>query len=289
MEVVIRPVNDRFLREVAFPAFELGVMDATSGLQALQTAIVDDRTRMLIDNLLERGVEGSFFSLEESTWIETVYRLLFWEWTRSVEGWVVSSEYVGFAGDWETSLHLALMLEDPSYPYHDEKEAERVRHDFARMPDIGCGLSAMICGAWDPFPAFPPDQVLVTHARDVSYRRDDEQAIADWSWRPLHQVNRWGAQLPNKLSRLLNRETHRLSPVEAPETHEILDYWLGRAGRPPTLAVAFSGLGQESSTWIGEIGSLARQVRAAAALEQGLTAIITRRGRSMFDGDAREE
>jgi hypothetical protein len=283
MEVVIRPVNDRFLQEVAFPAFESGVIDAVAGLEVFLEHLSDEHTRALIEMLLERGVEGSFFSLEEDKWIEAVYRILFWEWIKENDGWTVSAEYVGFAGDWDLSLHLALMLEQPYYPYHDEKQSRDFRQEFLQTPEAEMGLASLIAGSWDPCPSFPPDQVLATQGRGI-YHPQDKIAIADWSWRPLHTVNAWGAQLPNKLSRLLSRETKRLHPIEAPETHEILDFWLGRAANPPLLAVSFSGLGQSSSTWIREIGALARMIRSAAAMEQGITSIVSTMGRSMADG-----
>jgi hypothetical protein len=282
VDVVIRPVNDRFLEEVAFPAFEAGVLDAAAGLQALLDRVIDERTCLLLDLMLQHGVEGSFFSLEEDKWLETVYRLLFSEWIEESGGWTVSADYVGFAGDWEQTLHLCLMLDEANYPYYDEAKSRQYRRDFLEHPVAKCGLAAMVCGLWDPFPRFPPDQVLSTAGRG-EYQPDARLAIADWSWRPLQEVNTWGAQLPNKLSRLLSRETRRLYPVEAPETHEIVDYWLGRVEQPPTLAVCFSGLGRGAGDWIREVGAIARTVRSAAAMEQGLTAIVTRRGRPMSD------
>src|SRR5687767_8721903 len=139
MDVVIRPVNDRFLAEVAFPGFELGVVDAMSGLEFLAQHLVDERTKTLIELLLERGVEGSFFSLEEDKWIEAVYRLLFWEWREVDGGWEITHEYLGFAGDWDEALHLALMLEDAHYPYHDEAAARVARQAFAKLPDPDVG------------------------------------------------------------------------------------------------------------------------------------------------------
>ena len=55
----------------------------------------------------------------------------------------------------------------------------------------------------------------------------------------------------------------------------VRDLFLGT--RPPLLTVAFSGLGQQSSEWVRDIGFLVRQVRAAASMERGLTASITSR------------
>ncbi|MBI3181684.1 MAG: hypothetical protein HYZ28_06040 [Myxococcales bacterium] len=283
MEVVIRPVNDRFLYEVAFPAFELGVVDAQAGLELLHSKLRDERTQTLLELLLDRGVSGSFFGLEEDKWVEAVYRLLFWEWVEQDEGWVILNEYTGFACDWEQGINLAMMLEDADYRYHDPTKAQLSRHAAFKLPDEEGPLTKLLLGVWDPVPAFPPDQVLATVGRAL-YRPTEGLAVADWSWRSLQVVNGWGAQLPNKLSRLLGRESRRLSPVEAPETHEILDYWLGRTEQAPTLAVTFSGLGAHSYGWIRDIGALARLVRSSAAAQQGLTAIVTQRGRAMFEG-----
>jgi hypothetical protein len=73
---------------------------------------------------------------------------------------------------------------------------------------------------------------------------------------------------------MLKREETRLSPLEMPESSEILDYWLGRQPQPPVLTVAFSGLGQRAASWVRELGELARQIRSAAEREQGLTILI---------------
>ena len=87
-------------------------------------------------------------------------------------------------------------------------------------------------------------------------------------------VNKWAAKLPSALSRLLDREVRRLHPVNPPERHEILDYWLGRVREPPLLAVSFSGLGPRATDWIREIGQLAQLIRTAAASQNGLTAVL---------------
>ncbi|MFZ5470388.1 MAG: hypothetical protein ACOZIN_13205 [Myxococcota bacterium] len=287
MEVVIRPVNDRFLREVVFPAFERGVVDAVGGLEVLLSAIGDEKTRVGLEALYDSGITGSFFSLDEDCWVESVYQLLFNEWRLHPDGWRMGGGYAGYAGDWEGTLHLALMLEDPGYPYDDPQQAAASRWGFLQEPRKDFDLASLVCGSWNPVPAFPPDQVLPNQGQ-AQYRPAQGVVVADWSWRPMEVVNAWGAQLPNKLSRLLGREKKRLAPVEAPETHEVLDYWLGHTETPPLLAVTFSGLGPTSSSWIREIGALARMVRDAATSEQGLTAIITRRGRTMADGSPLE-
>jgi hypothetical protein len=136
------------------------------------------------------------------------------------------------------------------------------------------GLSSLLCGQWDPIPGFPADQILST-AGTGQYNPGAGIARADWSWRPMLTVSQWASKLPNMLSRLLDRETKRLKPVEAPERHEILDYWLGRIQEPPLLAVSFSGLGARANEWIREIGNLARLLRQAAGDARGLTVVLS--------------
>ncbi len=274
MEVVLRPVNDHFLKEVVFPAFKLGVIDAAPAIEHLLRHLNDEQTRIGLDLLIERGVEGSFFGLTDEKWTEACYRLLFVEWLRDTDGWSIVSEYHAFAGDWETTLHLALMLEDANYPYFEPEKARAYREAFFEAPRHQYGLATMICGAWDPVPDFPPDQILTSNGHG-EYQPSAGVARADWSWRPVHTLNQWAAQLPNALSRLLQREAKRLKPVVAPEKHEVLEYWLGRIPDPPVLAVNFSGLGPTAHEWIKEIGTLAHLIRSVAAHEQGLTAVIS--------------
>jgi hypothetical protein len=277
LEVVLRPVNDHFLREVVFPAFNLGVIDAAPGIEHLLRHLNDESTRVGLELLLEAGIDGSFFGLTDDKWTSTCYRLLFVEWLRDSEGWSLGSEYGAYAGDWEDTLHLCLMLEDPTYPYADAQKARTWREAFFDEPHHQFPLSTMICGIWDPVPDFPPDQIL-THHGHGDYQPSVGIARADWSWRPMHVLNQWAAQLPNALSRLLQREAQRLKPVVAPERHEVLEYWLGRIAEPPVLAVSFSGLGPSAHTWIKEIGALARLIRTVAASEQGLTSVISFHG-----------
>src|SRR6185295_6631281 len=236
MDVVIRPVNDGFLRKVAFPAFEAGVLDASAGIELLLKNVKDSSTRVALEILVDTGVEGSFFGLDSEKWVDSVYRLLFLEWVRKKDGWHVASEYVGYAGDWHETLHLALMMEHPRYPYWDEREGAAVREACIEAPYADLGLAALVCGLWDPFPSFPPDQVLSTVGRGA-YHPGDEVAVADWCYRDADAVAYWDQQLATKLNRLLKREEKRLSPLE-------------------------------------------RQVREAADLKQGLTAIVTSRGNS---------
>jgi hypothetical protein len=278
MEVVFRPVNDAFLHQVVFPALERGVVDAVPGIQHLVSNLGDDHTRAELELLLERGVEGSFFGLEDPRWSTSIYKLLFNEWTKGPNGWTMSGEQlVAYAGDWENTLHLTLMLEEPGYPYQEDARAAEYRQNFVDSPFVEQGLATLACGLWNPVPAFPPDQILTDQGRG-DFRPEEGVARADWAWRPLHVVNKWAALLPNQLSRLLEREARRLKPIEAPERHDVLQYWLGRIEEPPVLAVTFSGLGPGSNEWIREIGQLARMLRKVAEQQKGLTAVIDVRG-----------
>lgn len=274
MDIVIRPVNSQFLEGILFPVFEMGMINAKVALERLRSMLGDDRTNLLLDVILERGEDAALFPLQTDKWLEACYRLLFSEWRQTPDGYDIRSEYVGYASSWDETLHLALMLEHPRYPYWDEEEAKLVREAALAAPEPELGLAALICGLWDPCPRFAPDQVLATTGRGY-YKASDEVAIADWSYRASSTVSYWAQQLPTKLGRLLKREEVRLKPLEMPESKEILDYWMGKTPEPPLLTVAFSGLGQNAATWVRDLGALVQQVRSAAALEQGLTAIVT--------------
>lgn len=273
MEVVLRPTNDQFLQEVVFPALELGVIDAAPAIEHLLQHLNDEDTRVLLELVLDNNAGESFFGMADERWNQALYRLLFHEWFRDSGGWLVTQQYLGFAGPWEETFHLGLMLEDPDYPYADEGAADLYRRAFWGQPRKQHGLSSLLCGVWDPIPRFPPDQVLTVEGHGV-YSPQTQTARADWAWRPMLTVNKWAARLPGALSRLLEREVRRLAPVNPPERHEILDYWLGRVEQPPILAVSFSGLGPRASDWIREIGQLAHLIRTAAAQQQGLTAVL---------------
>jgi hypothetical protein len=280
MEVVLRPINDQFLRKVVFPAFELGVVDAAPAIEHLLRQLNDESTRVLLEMLLEHSVDGSFFGLTDDRWSEAVYRLLFYEWLPDSDGWVISNQYSGYAGPWEETFHLALMLEDAQYPYADDEKADQFRRAFWGAPRKKFGLATLLTGTWDPVPNFPPDQVLTVEGNGV-YNPKAGLARADWAWRPMITVSEWAARMPSALNSLLDRESKRLRPISAPEKHEVLDYWLGRTKEPPLLAVSFSGLGPRAHEWIREIGSLAHVVRNAADAQQGLTAVISRKGKTM--------
>lgn len=276
MDVVLRPTNDQFLREVVFPAFELSVLDMTPAVEHLLRFVNDEATRVLLELVLEDADDRTFFSLTDQRWNEVVYRLMFFEWNRDTDGWTLGSQYFGYAGPWEETFHVSLMLEDPLYPYDEARPAEKYRRTFWNQPKRRHGLATLLCGTWDPMPTFPPDQVLTAEGNGV-FSPSAHIARADWSWRPMMMVNAWAARLPSALNALLDRELRRLKPVAMPEKHELLDFWLGRTKEPPVLAVAFSGLGPRASEWIREVGSLAQLVRSAADDHQGLTAVISRR------------
>ncbi len=279
MEVVLRPINDHFLQEVVFPAFEMGVIDSGPALEHLLQHLNDEETRVLLELVLDNTGGESFFAMSDHRWSQALYRLLFFEWFRDSEGWAVTQQYDGYAGPWEETFHLALMLEDNDYPYADESGADLYRRTFWGQPRKQFGLASLCCGAWDPVPTFPPDQVLTVEGHG-QYSPQTGVARADWAWRPMLTVNKWAAKLPSALGRLLEREVKRLHPVNPPERHEILDYWLGRVKQPPILAVSFSGLGPRASDWIREIGQLAHLIRTAAAAEHGLTAVLGSQAKS---------
>src|SRR5258706_6046002 len=98
MEVVLRPVNDAFLKEVVFPALEMGVVDATPAIEHLLHFINDEHTRVQLEILLEKGVEGGFFGLEDEKWSSAVYRMLFHEWMKDGSGWLMVPDDIAYAG-----------------------------------------------------------------------------------------------------------------------------------------------------------------------------------------------
>ena len=274
MNVILKPVNDRFLEEVAFPAFALGVVDAGAGLARLLQGMADPRTLWLVEHVLDRTVGGSFFGLDDDDWLEALHRVLFAEWQQAPEGWTVVAEHAGSSGKYEHALHAALMLQEPSYPYWEPRAAEAFQADWLGRV-IRSGLVALVAGIWDPFPPFPPDQVLVTLGRSL-YRPADNSAVADWNFRSSYAVKAWGRRLQEQVKLLVERERKRLGKVEIPEVQELRAYWLGTLPAPPALTVAFSGLGADAQAWVREVGQLAQQVREAAAQDFALTSLVTR-------------
>jgi hypothetical protein len=274
LNVILRPVNGLFLEEVAFPAFSLGVVDAGAGLARLLQGVSDARTGWLVEQVLERTVGGSFFGLDDDEWLEALHRVLFAEWRNEGAGWTVVAEHAGYAGKYEHTLHAALMLQEPAYPYWDPGKAEMFQADWLGRV-IRSGLVALVAGIWDPFPPFPPDQVLVTLGRSL-YKPAENAAVADWSFRSSYAVKAWGRKLQEQVQQLVARERKRLGRVEIPEVQELQAYWLGTLPSPPTLTVAFSGLGADAQAWVREVGQLAQQVREASAKDFALTSLVTR-------------
>ena len=281
MNVVIRPVHDRFVEDIVFPALALGVVDAAAGLSKLREDVSDERPLWLLDRVLDRHVEGSFFGLVDDDWLELIHLLLFAEWARQRDGWRIAREPPGYAASDDTALHTALMLQDAGYPYGDLRAAERYRESWLGYVHR-TGPAALVAGIWDPFPSFPPDQVLVTAGRST-YAPAENLAIADWSYRSARVVGSWARKLPEQLTGLLKREKQRLGKVAIPEHDELLSYWFGGIRTAPTLSVAFSGLGPDSDGWVREVGELARLIRDAARSSHGLTSLVTRIGGQVTD------
>lgn len=281
MDVVIRPVNQRFLEEVVFPTFELGASDGAGALEKLGEVIEDAPCRAQIDALLDRRVDGGWSEVELDRFQEIVYRLLFAEWRRTPRGWVTSEKQDAYASDLEETLHLSLMMTDPMYPYWDEAQSNRQRDQVVAPPYLERGLPAFIGGVWEPFPSFAPGEVLTTRGTNI-YAPNEALAVADWSYRDPATVQEWSSELPRVLRELIDREMQRLRPIDVPEASDVVDYWLGKAASPPPLVVAFSGLGVRSARWVREIADLAAQIRRAAGREQGLTSVMTRSSRTQY-------
>jgi hypothetical protein len=273
MELVLRPVNDRFFHEQVLPFLARAMSDSAQALESLQGQLADEQGRLLCERLLSSHIGGGLGGLEQEPWAELVERLTFLQWEPGASGWEVVGQRVGYAGDWDEALHLALMLEDPTYPYWDARASHGRRDGFRQHPVADLGLASLIGGQWEPFPAFPPDRVFSTQGRG-EYVPREQYAFADWAWRPARTVAHWHVNLERKLQRLLAREKERLAPVELSEADEVLAYWLGKAPQPPALTVAFSGLGQRSASWIQELGVLTSHVREAAQAGDALVSLV---------------
>jgi hypothetical protein len=273
MELVLRPVNDRFFHEQVLPFLVLAMGDSARALESLQGQLADEHARLLCERLLSSHVGGGLGGVEPEPWAELVDRLTFLQWGPGASGWEVVGQRAGYAGDWDEALHLALMVEDPSYPYWDARAARGRRDAFRHHPVADLGLASLIGGQWEPFPAFPPDRVFSTQGRG-EYVPREQYAFADWAWRPARTVAHWNVNLERKLRRLLAREKERLAPVDLPEADEVLAYWLGKVPQPPVLTVAFTGLGQRSASWIQELGVLTSHVREAALARDGLVTLV---------------
>ncbi|HEX8823438.1 MAG TPA: hypothetical protein VF794_26160 [Archangium sp.] len=274
MQLVLRPVDDRFFHEQVLPFLSLAMSDSAGALDSLQGRLADEQARSLCERLLSAHLGGGLGGVAQEPWGELVERLTFLQWAPGSSGWQVVGRQAGYAGNWDEALHLALMVEDPSYPYGDTRAAHGRREGFRLHPLAELGLASLIGGQWESFPSFPPDRVFSTQGRG-EYVPREQYAFADWAWRPARTVAHWRVHLQRKLERLLARERERLGPVELPEADEVLAYWLGKAPQPPALTVAFSGLGQRAASWIQELGVLTSHVSEAAQAQAGLVALVT--------------
>lgn len=275
MEVVLRPVNDRFVQERVLPFLTQAMSDAPGAVEALAEHLGDEQARFLCERLLSTALSGGLGAVDPEPWAELVDRLVFLQWGEGPSGWEVVGLKAGYAGDWDEALHLALMVEDASYPYWDAREARAVRDRWRLRPVANVGLASLIAGHWEPFPRFPPDRVFSTQGRG-EYTPRAEFAFADWAWRPARTVAHWQVNLGRKLERLLTRELERLRLPSLPEREEVLAYWTGAASTPPPLTVAFSGLGPRSANWVMELGVLASHVREAAKERTALSVLVTK-------------
>ncbi|WNG44252.1 hypothetical protein F0U60_09135 [Archangium minus] len=269
MELVLRPVDDRFFHEQVMPFLSLAMSDSVHALVSLREQLADAETRLRCERLLSSHQGGGLSGVEQEPWAELVERLLFLPWAPGPEGWAVVSPRQGYAGDWDEALHLSLMLEDPTYPYGDARASHGRREGFRLHPGPDLGLASLLGGQWEPFPSFPPDRVVSTLGRG-EYVPREQYAFADWAWRPARTVADWNVHLERKLRRLLEREKARLAPVELPELEQVLAYWLGQVSQPPALSAAFSGLGPRASSWVQALGVLTSHVRQAAHEGAGL-------------------
>lgn len=275
MDVVLRPISDRFFHEHLLPFFQRAMGDAPGALESLQEQLGDGQARMLCERMLSTALPGGVGSVDADPWADLVDRLVFLHWTEGPAGWEVGEAEAGYADGWDEALHLALMVEEADYPYWDARGARDVRDRFRFRPREDVGLASLLAGLWEPFPEFPPDQVFTTQGRG-EYSPGTRYAFADWAWRPAKKVAHWQVNLPRKLERLLAREQARMKLPSLPEKEEVLAYWLGKQPQPPPLTVAFSGLGPRAANWIRELGALTAHLRGAALAKQGLAALVTK-------------
>lgn len=275
MEIVLRPIHDRFFQEGVLPFLTQAMGDAPGALEGLMGVLGDEQARFLCDRLLSSASPGGLSGLDQDPWVELMDRLVFQQWHEGASGWEIEGQRAGYAGDWDEALHLALMVEDPKYPYWNAREARAVRDMWRLRPVADLGLASLIAGHWEPFPDFPPDRVFSTQGRG-EYTPKAEFAFADWAWRPARTVAHWQVNLGRKLERLLTQELERLRLPSLPERDEVLAYWSGKAPTPPALTVAFSGLGQRSTSWVVELGVLASHVREAAKDRTALAVLVTK-------------
>jgi hypothetical protein len=275
MEIVLRPIDDRFFQQVVLPFFTHAMGDAPGALDGLMGLLGDEPTRFVCEQLLSSAAPGGLGAIEPESRTELVDRLVFQQWREGAAGWEVEPPRAGYAGDWDEALHLALMVEVADYPYAHAREARAERDAFRLRPQPELGLASLVAGVWEPFPPFPPDQLFSTQGRGA-YQPRQNLAFADWAWRSALEVARWQRELPPKLERLLVREQERLKLPSLPERDELLAWWTGKASSPPPLAVVFSGLGPRAPGWIRELGILCGPVREAAWEQAALVSLVTK-------------
>jgi hypothetical protein len=276
MELILRPVNDRFFHERLLPFLSLAMGDSAQALEGLKNSLSDEQTRVLCERLLASHIGGGLGGVEQGPWAELVDRLAFQQWSEGPSGWKLAESQRGLVADWDESLHLTLMVEDSTYPYGDVRASRGRREGFRTHPAVGLGLASWVGGQWEPFPTFPPDRVLTTQGRGAYVPRE-QYAFADWSWRPAHTVAQWREELERKLQRLLARERERLQLAVLPESEALLAYWLGRTSETPSRSAVFSGLGERAAAWVQELGVLLAHVREAAHGDAGLVMLVKQR------------
>jgi hypothetical protein len=272
MQLVLRPVNDRFFQEQVLPFLSLAMSDSAQALHALMGQLADADTRQLGEQLLASHAGGGLGGVALAPWAALMERLTGLHWALESSGWRVVGERSGYVGDWDEALHLALMVEDPSYPYAHPRAAHGRREGFRQHPPADLGLASLIGGQWEPFPAFPPDRVFSPMGRG-GYVSRQQYAFADWAWRPARTVAQWHAQLEGKLLRLLERERERLKPGAPPELERVREYFLGKTAECPPLPEAL--VGPQGFSWVHRIGWLAALLRDAVREEAGLMARMT--------------
>ena len=86
----------------------------------------DEHTRFLCERLLATASPG-----DRARWSRSPGRS-WWIGSSSssgarAPGWELVGHRAGYAGDWDEALHLALMVEQPDYPYGEPREARAVR------------------------------------------------------------------------------------------------------------------------------------------------------------------
>lgn len=273
MDLVLRPVNDRFFHEHVLSFLSLAMSDSASALQTLLGQLDDGESSLLAGKLLASHIGGGLGGVEQTSWVALVDRLTRMQWAPGPSGWRVLGERAGYVGDWDESLHLALMLEDPSYPYAQARASHGRREGFRRYPVADLGLASLIGGQWEPFPSFPPDRVFSTLGRG-EYASRQQYAFADWAWRPASTVAQWSAQLESKLERLLARERERLESTQPPEWEAVRAWLLGQSTECPVVSEPLAG--PQGGAWVERIGQLAALVREAAREESGLVAHVIR-------------